>query len=101
MAASWSCSLDPKWPNRPLLLRTGSLASRPIVSPSSPSVEATSTARATMGSRVAVAVGVTLGRLAHERSCVMMPRTADEAGQGPAVDRRDDGRLHDQANRRH
>src|SRR5215208_915509 len=52
IVASWSSSLEPKWPKRPLLLISRSLARRPIVNPSRPSIDARSTARSRMAARV-------------------------------------------------
>src|SRR3712207_2380310 len=52
IVASCNSSLEPKWRNNPLLLICISLARRPIVRPSSPSLRATCLARATIAARV-------------------------------------------------
>ena len=52
IVASWSSSLVPKCAIRPLLLIASSVASRPMESPSRPSTEARSTARASTTRRV-------------------------------------------------
>src|SRR6201984_2769143 len=52
MGASCRSSLEPKWANSPLLLMASSLASRPMLSPSSPSTEARSAAARTIVPRV-------------------------------------------------
>src|ERR1700689_2372162 len=44
MVASWSSSFEPKWANSPLLLMASSVASRPMLRPSRPSIEARSAA---------------------------------------------------------
>ena len=52
IVASCSSSFDPKCANSPLLLIESSWASRPIVTPSSPSTDARSTARRSTVRRV-------------------------------------------------
>src|SRR6186713_2431693 len=57
--ASCSSCLEPKWAKRPLLLIRSSAARRPIVSPSRPSTDATSTARSRIDARVSEPFWVT------------------------------------------
>src|SRR5215216_3570743 len=109
IVASWSSSLEPKWPKRPLLLISRSLARRLIVNPSRPSIDARSTARSRMAARVRLgwrplpllwaAVGVTVPILPACRTNVralQSPRSSRHTIEGGAS-----ARLRGEEDRRH